>query len=545
MAMGSDRPSQVSGRRPGRGDGPGRAHRTALALVILGAVVLRLLHLDQPIRYDEAVTFLEYVSLPLSEAVSRYDLPNNHVFHTVLAGVAVDLLGSDPRVLRLPALLAGVAVVPILYRVGRALHGPDAGLLAAAGAAASPVLVLFSTNARGYSLVVLAFLVMLLAAHGISRRGEPAAWAAFVAAAALGAWAIPVMLYPAAAVAGWLLLETRGPGRRPVGQVARELAGAVLAAAALTALLYAPVLREGGLDALVGNRFVEPASPAEVWRGLPGFLGDVAAEWTRGVPAAVTALLGAGAMLEGAARLRSTLASAPVGPPPGGRAAGRGGGRRTGDDVTGSGTAVFPVALGAALVVLAATRRIPFARVWLFLLPALLLFGSAGLVRGWRAVRRAVSSGRVSATGGGMVPALGALLLLAGVAVPAHRSDAVTGWGLTGSLPRGDEVARFLAERWEPGDAVRASIPSDAPLEYYFRRLGLPVRALNGAVDPGGCRFRVVNRRHGETVPESAPGASPGAGDGGRVVLRSWPEVSILGEAVDWRRGAGPHPCRD
>src|SRR5450631_3222237 len=48
------------------------------------AVVLRIAHLRQPMRYDEAWTFVHYASQPLSVALSDYSFPNNHVFHSLL-----------------------------------------------------------------------------------------------------------------------------------------------------------------------------------------------------------------------------------------------------------------------------------------------------------------------------------------------------------------------------------------------------------------------------------------------------------------------------
>ena len=48
------------------------------------AIVLRARELSQPIRYDEAATWLDYASQPLGRALSDYRFPNNHLFHTLL-----------------------------------------------------------------------------------------------------------------------------------------------------------------------------------------------------------------------------------------------------------------------------------------------------------------------------------------------------------------------------------------------------------------------------------------------------------------------------
>src|SRR2546430_17708472 len=62
---------------------------------------------EDPMRYDESYSFLHFVARPLDIGLTRYPLPNNHVFQTLLAHVAWLVFGDDPPVLRLPALVAG------------------------------------------------------------------------------------------------------------------------------------------------------------------------------------------------------------------------------------------------------------------------------------------------------------------------------------------------------------------------------------------------------------------------------------------------------
>ena len=109
--------------------------------------------LFQPIRYDEAATWIDYASQPLAQALSDYRFPNNHLFHTLLVHVSAALFGDSPWALRIPAFVAGVLVVPLVWAVGRALYSQSAGLISAALAATSASLTLYSTNARGYTML--------------------------------------------------------------------------------------------------------------------------------------------------------------------------------------------------------------------------------------------------------------------------------------------------------------------------------------------------------------------------------------------------------
>ena len=473
-----------------------------LAAVVVVAAALRWHWLGQPMRYDEAVTWLEYASRPLPQALALYDLPNNHLFHTLLVHLSADHLGAEVRALRLPAFLAGLLTVAATWALGRRVHGPAAGLVAAAAVAASPVMVLFSTNARGYGPVVLAFLVLVLLATELRRRASLPLWAAFAAVAALAGWTMPAALYPAAAVGVWLLWpEAPGEGARPLADRAVGLAGAAVAAGAATVLLYLPVLRRSGWRSVVANRFVAPDPPSEFVAEVPGFLFAVLREWGHGAPGWIVALLVVGA----AAELVRTAVAGAAGE---GRGLRRRGRRRRPPPL-------LPAALIGSVVVLAATRRVPFARVWLYLLPAFVVLASAGLQTLVRALVKVAPGGadgprrHARARRSARATAAVALVVLVGGGVHLMRADPVSAWGLTGTLPAGDRVAELLDRNMGPADAVRAPLPSDAPLEYYFSRLGRDRDRINDVPGPGGCLWIVVNRAHGGDDRPPGPLARP------------------------------------
>src|SRR3990172_4791582 len=115
--------------------------------------VIRGLSLSQPMQHDEAYTFIAFASRPFWIAISDYSLPNNHVFHTLLVYLAYHLLGDQPWIIRLPAFLAGVAIIPLTYAAAALFYNRKVGLLSAGLAAASPLLIDYSANARGYTLI--------------------------------------------------------------------------------------------------------------------------------------------------------------------------------------------------------------------------------------------------------------------------------------------------------------------------------------------------------------------------------------------------------
>ncbi len=152
-------------------------NRIAIVAIVVAAAVLRIYHLTQPMRYDEAWSFLHYSSQPLAIALSDYTLPNNHMFHTLLSsGARLDCSATRPGSCAFrrcsPASRPGPGDVMPPLRAASALA---AALVAAALAAALPSMVLYSTNARGYMIIATAFMALLLVGDEILVRADSAA----------------------------------------------------------------------------------------------------------------------------------------------------------------------------------------------------------------------------------------------------------------------------------------------------------------------------------------------------------------------------------
>jgi hypothetical protein len=436
------------------------------------AFVVRWAPLFQPIRYDEAATWIDYASQPLARALADYRFPNNHLFHTLLVHVSAALFGDEPWALRVPAFAAGIALVPLVWAVGRAVYSQSAGLIAAALAATSASLVLYSTNARGYTMLACLTLIVALIAVRLPRRENVASWAALAFAAALGLWTIPVMLYPLAGIALWLWAEARaGDTVIPPRMMLERLRWTSVAIFAMTALLYLPVVYRSGIALVIGNRFVRPQSRRSFFAGLPSFYHDIWSDWTRGWPWWLAAMVGVGmvaaTVLRGARARRSvSLAGA---------------------------------AIVAATLLLLANGRIPYVRVWLYLLPLVLVAAAGGLVHGWRKLALVVAPLRGRQAG---ALALGAALALVvtGGALGTVLSRVVWYADDTGVFPEAQEVASELLARAGRGDRVVVTAPSDLPLEYY---LGVSRRGralLEATPDSAQHIWIVVNERERQDV---------------------------------------------
>ncbi|HOF19108.1 MAG TPA: hypothetical protein PK082_09370, partial [Phycisphaerae bacterium] len=330
------------------------AYWAALAGITLLAAWLRVEHLMHPMRYDESFSLLMFAAPDDPGRWFHYLAPNNHVLHTLAVHLSVSRFGLLPPAVRLPALLAGVLLVPSAASLARRVSGSAvAGLIVAALTGASSLLVEYSVNARGYAMVCLAGVWMARFTADLfrdARRIGP--WIGWILAGAAGAFTIPIMVYPA----GILLLALAAQlglcraDRAVRRKIALRLVVAVAATAALTALAYLPVIEVSGLEALVANRFVSPQPLGEVAAALPGVAGQTLRDWFRDGSWAWAALVGAGVVgsLVEAVRRRAVLWALP---------------------------ALAAVLLPAAAL---AQRVVPFPRVWLFALPWTLALSACG-----------------------------------------------------------------------------------------------------------------------------------------------------------------------
>jgi mannosyltransferase len=251
-------------------DLPARGVWPLLGVLVLVGTTLRLHGLDSNLWYDEIRSLIDSVRAPLGQIVTHFPSNNDHLLYSVLANLSIAAFGEHAWTLRLPAALFGIAAIPMLYMLGRAVTTRLEALAAAALLAVSYHHVWYSQNARGYTILLFcALLATYLLLIGL--RGERrAAWLGFAVVTALGAYThltmVLVALCQAAIVAGHLLA-----GRH----AARAWLGPVLGfglAALLTLLLYLPVLLEVQAFFGAGSEGARVASPGwallETLRGL-------------------------------------------------------------------------------------------------------------------------------------------------------------------------------------------------------------------------------------------------------------------------------------
>lgn len=177
------------GRLPQRGE-PDTSRRTALlvlAALIVAGLALRLA-VTRGIWLDEAITIHQaHLSLHDLFRSLYYGDRQPPLYHLTL-WLTIRAFGDGEFAVRLPTLIAGTLVIPALYGLGRELYDRRTGLIAAAFATASPLLVWYSQEVRMYTFATLFGLLALLTQLRVIRNGTMSNWAAYILATAALLW---------------------------------------------------------------------------------------------------------------------------------------------------------------------------------------------------------------------------------------------------------------------------------------------------------------------------------------------------------------------
>jgi hypothetical protein len=436
-----------------------------LGILTLVGFFLRVIDLNQSIAYDEAYTFIHFASRPFKHILADYSAPNNHIFHTILVGIAYRLFGGQPWALRLPAFLAGLLMIPAMYITARRFFSAHQALAASGLAAIIPLFVNYSVNGRGYTMLVLFALLLANFAGILVSQKSRQALVAFTLTAALGFYTIPIFLYPMAGISLWVVcnyLFAREPWQDKLRRLGLFL-GACVVAGLLTLLFYSPVILFGsGLDSIIGNEIVQSLSWSTFLENLDPRLLKAWNKWMIGIGPIFEYVFLGGFLI-------SVLFY-----------------RKVSDQKLKLPLQVFLALAVAGLLVL--QRVSPLPRIWIFLEAFYLMFAAAGLI--WL-IDLALCTAAGSTLTGRMLSFAIPLVFIAAFAnilIARAQNPVFQDQDL---LPEA-YAADYIAEHLKPEDTIVATGPVDIQTAYYLSLHGVsfdrfykrdhPVEIQNGLV---------------------------------------------------------------
>ncbi len=183
-----------------------------VALTAFG-VALRIPGLDQSVFGDELSTYAiasmatgpaDVVRLLHGNGIVELSPPLYFLFAT-----ASSQIGDATVTVRLPSLVAGAAMIPLIYLLGLRTVGRTAALIATALAALSPFLIFYSDEARGYGFAAVLALISTLALLRAVEGGGTRWWIAYAVASCAAVYSHYTVVFVLGAQALWALWAHR------------------------------------------------------------------------------------------------------------------------------------------------------------------------------------------------------------------------------------------------------------------------------------------------------------------------------------------------
>ncbi|MCB0795520.1 MAG: glycosyltransferase family 39 protein [Flavobacteriales bacterium] len=435
-------------------------HKRIVLVVILIGAALRISQLWQPVIYDEAFTYVYFAARPFHVILSDYSYPNNHILHTLLVKLSTAVFGMGRVQLRLPALIAGILVMPLFYAFARAMFNRYIALIALSFVAASGCLIEYSALGRGYSLTWLFMVLSWIIGRHFAKTNNTVTAALFALVNALGMWTVPTMIYIAVAGYCWLVMylmtKYTASLQQRMGKLLLSLGGFVL----LTLFFYLPVVVVHG----VAQLFHHPTMGEVSWEqfslnhqdrsfDLFAYINDTAATWISGL-----GLLGLIYASYISSKFRLIMAATALGAIP--------------------------------IVILQANVGPP--RVWLYILFMLHLSSAIAIFYLLKLVQESMLeklSKRVRTVAASVV-------VLTGMGYLGLT-------GIQGRIERFPEAASAAAQfrtQTGPEDRVLVQFPWEAPLEFEVLAQGLDRQLLYRDPGPKGTTYILVSPSDGQTL---------------------------------------------
>lgn len=179
-------------------DGLSWTEKSAFLVYLIGLIAVRFYYaLTMPISYDEAWTYFNFSEKGFLTSVSYYPTPNNHILFSILTNITFWFPFDATTNLRIPSLLIGIVACLIFAGIVFRYFGFRASLIGSAVFTFLPFSTYYGYMARGYGLVLLAFVIGLYTTLKIISDGENRLnWFAWIVSSVIGFYSIPIYLYP-------------------------------------------------------------------------------------------------------------------------------------------------------------------------------------------------------------------------------------------------------------------------------------------------------------------------------------------------------------
>ena len=230
------------------------------------------MYIDRPVFHDESKTFYSFISSSWLDAISNYYVPNNHIFHSICARIFILVLGNEEWVFRIPVFISGVFCLLLIFIFAVKFYNKQIALILLALTVNATPLVFYSVNARGYIMVTLFFLSLLVLIKLLRKKESIVLWILFIILATIGIWTIPTMIMSVIFLFSWYIINSKKSHLR-VNIFRLLIIGLRLMITSF--IVYTPVILRSGLSAITSNQYVQSSTFSNIINKIPGYFNEL------------------------------------------------------------------------------------------------------------------------------------------------------------------------------------------------------------------------------------------------------------------------------
>lgn len=188
---------------------------------------------------DEA-TEADYAQHSYGQMLTLLRHDNHPPLHYSIIWLIEHSLGTTEFDLRLPSIIFGTLMIPMVYLAGKALYDETAGIFGAAFTTVAPLAVWYSQEARMYALFMLLTTVTIWAQARVLRTGRDRYWIMWASASAAMIW---TQWFSSFAIGTEILVFLwAANSHRRIGLPARRLMGRLSMSVLFVTIVCAPGL---------------------------------------------------------------------------------------------------------------------------------------------------------------------------------------------------------------------------------------------------------------------------------------------------------------
>ncbi len=450
-----------------------RSHLYFCLIFLIIGIVLRLIYIIKPINYSEAVIYLDYLEGKTFHQLFFYSSPDNFILNNIFIKFLFLLSNKEIWVLRIPSLIAGISLMPTAYITARLFYNKYAAQFTLAFISISPFFIYYSSDMRGISLIMFLFLLSLIIIRYLRYNDDTIVWILLALVSSAGLLVSPLYVLPFLSVMIWFILSAIFKDvSYKIRGIVRSICTVIIATFLFTFLFYIPVMISSGIKNVIDYNFIDINSLLLSFRS---FLASINSAWfssNKNLNIVLVSLLVAGVILSLVFSRKNSKHKVPV---------------------------FYAILIIFAIFIISGIT-FPFAEVWAFALPVLIIEASFGFSCLFTMNFKKIKKKSVA----GMSTLFLIITIFIAVVLTSLNFifDSVLSINALSTLKDSKKIVANFADKFNPNNKIILEKPSDYIIRFELSKIGKKDDYSSGNYYPEDNVIFIVNKSANQEIDE-------------------------------------------